>query len=153
MKVWKNHALNRAGSRPGTRVLRITRKPSEHMASLVLTQSEHRNQTAATPQHNVGDGGGEPVLPVLPLLVDVRAIRGLYNQHVGPRTRAVSFVVFVILAEPNQNWVQNQNQQPWILLTTPDTRLLALLKLNHRTQPPTPLSPRDWTPSPPHPGN
>ncbi len=57
-----------------------------------LTQGEYWDETAAAPEHYVWDGGGEAVLPVLPLLVDVRPVRRLNNQHIRPARKRVHTV-------------------------------------------------------------
>ena len=47
-------------------------------------QREDRDEAPPSPGHHLVHRGGEPALPVLPLLVDVDAVGGLHDEDVGP---------------------------------------------------------------------
>ena len=61
---------------------------TDYRVQCELTQSEHRDETAAAPEDNIRDGAGEPVFSVLSLLVDMCPICRLHNQHIRPETQS-----------------------------------------------------------------
>ena len=67
-------------------------------------QGEHGDQTAAFPVDDVMDGVTEPGLPLLPLLVDVRAIGGLLGKQSKHERRTATlqnsgFILYDVTSE------------------------------------------------------